>query len=272
MNIARVLFLSTASLMPCLAAAQASPAVSEAGPWQFSATVYAYLPTISGNVHFPVTGSSAEFALDANTIIENLNMTFMGAFDAHNGRWGVFTDVVYMDIGDRASSTRDFTIGDIGLPASSTANIHLDMESLIWTLAGEYRVVAGPAFTMDLLGGMRYLDVKQKVDWEITGDLGGIPAAGRSGNAEASGNNWDAVVGVKGAFHMGQDGKWSVPVYLDVGTGDSDFTWQGAVGLTYAFQWGELGAMWRYLDYQFKAGRLEDLTTNGPMIGATFRW
>jgi hypothetical protein len=30
--------------------------------------------------------------------------------------------------------------------------------------------------------------------------------------------------------------------------------------------------MLRYLDYQFKGGNLEDLTTNGPMIGAQFRW
>jgi len=30
--------------------------------------------------------------------------------------------------------------------------------------------------------------------------------------------------------------------------------------------------MLRYLDYQFKDGRLENLTTNGPMIWAKFRW
>jgi hypothetical protein len=31
-------------------------------------------------------------------------------------------------------------------------------------------------------------------------------------------------------------------------------------------------AAWQYRDDQFKGSNLEDLTTNGPMIGATFRW
>ena len=31
--------------------------------------------------------------------------------------------------------------------------------------------------------------------------------------------------------------------------------------------------MWRYLDYNFKSGKkIEDLSFNGPMTGAGFRW
>ena len=48
---------------------------------------------------------------------------------------------------------------------------------------------------------------------------------------------------------------------------------QAAAGISYAFQWGELNALWRYLGYDLKPGRsLEDLKFNGPLIGATFRW
>jgi len=64
-----------------------------------------------------------------------------------------------------------------------------------------------------------------------------------------------------------------VPFYLDVGTGQSDLTWQVAAGVGYSFQWGEVLAMWRYLDYNFKSGSdLEELNFNGAMLGVTFRW
>ena len=69
------------------------------------------------------------------------------------------------------------------------------------------------------------------------------------------------------------DGKIPLTLYFQLFRNDEGVTpHPRAVGLTYTFQWGELGAMWRYLDYEFKDGRLENLTTNGPMIGAKFRW
>ena len=83
----------------------------------------------------------------------------------------------------------------------------------------------------------------------------------------------DAIIGVKGRYTFGESRKWSVPFYLDVGTGQSDLTWQAAVGVGYAFQWGEVSALWRYLDYKFKSSsKIEDMNFNGPQIGLTFRW
>ena len=46
-----------------------------------------------------------------------------------------------------------------------------------------------------------------------------------------------------------------------------------AGGVGYAFHWGEVVALWRYLDYNFKSGKsLDDLNFNGPMFGAAFHW
>jgi len=65
----------------------------------------------------------------------------------------------------------------------------------------------------------------------------------------------------------------SVPVYLDVGTGQSSSTVQAAAGVTYAFPWGDLSALWRYVGYQSKPGKaITDMSFNGPQIGAVFRW
>ena len=64
-----------------------------------------------------------------------------------------------------------------------------------------------------------------------------------------------------------------MPYYIDIGTGDSDLTWQAELGLTYAFEWGALGVAWRYLDYDLKSdGPIVDLNFNGPAVGAIFRW
>jgi len=66
---------------------------------------------------------------------------------------------------------------------------------------------------------------------------------------------------------------WFVPYYVDVGTGASHFTWQGIAGIGYAFSWGELLGVWRYLDYDFKSGKtIKSLSLDGPAVGVAFRW
>ena len=84
---------------------------------------------------------------------------------------------------------------------------------------------------------------------------------------------WDGIIGVRGRYAFGENRAWFIPFYLDVGTGESDVTWQGAAGIGYTFSWGSAVAMWRYLDYQFKSGQaIESMNFSGPMLGATFRW
>jgi len=264
-----VLALSTAALLPAAAFGQ----TAQPEKWQYWASIYAYLPSISGQTTFPSGSGGSGINVDADTIIDNLKFTFMGSFDMHNGRWGAFTDVIYLNVGGDKAGSRDFTIGNIGLPGSTSANLNLDLKGWLWTVAGEYRVVSDPSFKMDLLAGARYFDVKQKLDWNISGDIGPLPAGGRSGSSEVSVSVWDAIVGLKGRYSFGSDRQWLVPFYVDVGTGQSDLTWQAAGGLGYSFSWGEINAMWRYLDYKFGSDkRIQDMNFNGPMIGLAFRW
>ena len=64
-----------------------------------------------------------------------------------------------------------------------------------------------------------------------------------------------------------------MPYYLDIGTGQSKFTWQGIVGIGYDFDWGAVTAAWRYLDYDFKSDQVvQDLNLSVGAIGVTFRW
>ena len=211
--------LSRQSLLSTTAVAQTPQASWESGTWQFAATVYAFLPSIGGSVDFPVASGGASINVDADKIIGGLNFTFMGTFEAHNGRWGVFTDVLYLDVGGSKSNTRDFSIGRIGLPASTTANLDLDLKGFIWTLAGEYRVVSDPAWTVDMLAGARLFAVKPTLGWSINGELGPIGFPVGSGSKEISQDVWDGIIGVKGRYAFGDNRAWFMPFYLDVGTG-----------------------------------------------------
>jgi hypothetical protein len=44
-------------------------------------------------------------------------------------------------------------------------------------------------------------------------------------------------------------------------------------GVGYAFHWGELTAVWRYLDHDLgSSSPIQSLTLSGPAIGARFRF
>jgi hypothetical protein len=175
--------IAAVALCPALAAADTTQSGTDSG-WQFNASIYAFLPSLGGSTVFPINTGGSSVNISVSQILNSLNFTFMGAFDAHKGPWGAFTDLIYVDLGASKSNTNDFTIGNIGIPAGTTANLHLNVKSLVWTLAGEYRVSDTPALKVDLLLGTRYLDLTEKLGWSISGNLGPIVPAGRSGSSE----------------------------------------------------------------------------------------
>jgi len=259
-------------LTPTLLAAQAPQSEPIPGAWRYGASLYGYLPSMSGTSSSPADSAGTPINVNLDKILD-LDFTLMGSFDAHNGRWGVFTDLIYLNLGGSTQQSRDFTIGTVGLPAGTTANLDLNLKGLVWTLGGQYRVFSEPALTMDALAGARLLDVRTTTRWSISGSLGPIAPSGRTGSSESNNSELDGIVGVKGRMRLGSSGRWTLPFYLDVGAGDSDLTWQAAAGLSYAYKWGDLTAMWRYLAYDLKPGRsIEELKFNGPLIGVTFRW
>ncbi len=155
---------------------------------------------------------------------------------------GFFTDLIYLDLGGSKYRSRYFAIGEVGLPAGTTADLGLNLEGSIWTSAGEYRVVSNPVLTLDLLAGARMLRLRQTLSWNIAGDRGPVATAARVGSVEHSETLWDGIVGAKGRHALGSSGKRSLPFYVDVGTGESRLTWQAAGGISYAYAWGELSA------------------------------
>jgi hypothetical protein len=243
------------------------------GKVEIAATLYGWVPDIDGRVTYAGDTRSSDIHVGRRDVLSHLKMTFQGSLDASNGRWGIFNDVVYVDLGGVKSKTRDFAIGNIGLPAGATADLTLDLKALVWTAAGEYRVGSDPAWTVDLLAGARMLQMKPTLGYSITGELGPIVIpGGRAGSKQVDESVWDGIVGVNGRYAFGEGGRWFAPFYVDVGTGQTQLTWQIAGGIGYSFNWGSLFAMWRYLDDNFQSGKnLDSIAMNGPLFGATFR-
>jgi hypothetical protein len=240
--------------------------------WQFSATVYGWFPDIGGQTSFPA-GAGGTIDVDISTILDHLKMTAQGSFAIQKGHWGAFTDIVYLDVGEAKSQTRNLELGGQPLPAAVTADIDFDLESTIWTFGGSYRVVSSDGATVDVLLGARLASFDQTLDWEFSGNFGPVTPPPLTGTREASVDLWDGIVGVRGRLSFGSQHDWVVPYHFDIGAGDSDLTWQAMVGLAYAFGWGDLGVAWRYLDYDLGSdGPIADMNFNGPALGATFRW
>ena len=263
---------ASVALLPARAVAQTADTWQLSDSWRFGVSLYGYLPTVGVKAMLP-NGATSEVSVDIKTILDHLKMGFFGAAEAQKGRWGAFTDVLYMDVGAAPSKTRSFQLGQGPLPADVSASTSIDLKATIWTLAGSYRFVADPNFTFDVLAGARLLDVKINQGYQLTGNVGPIPLPGRSGSASIHVSDWDAIIGIKGRYAVSSDRAWYVPYYLDVGTGESKLTWQIMGGVGYAFSWGDVIATWRYLDYRNDSGKpLQDLNMNGPQISFVFHW
>jgi hypothetical protein len=271
--------LSRSMSVPMLAAialATPLPANAEAASddWRFSTTIYAWVPSLSGEASIELRENrDVSLEMDPGDVLDALNFAAMAAFEAEKGRWGLATDLIYLDIGGAEDGQRDFTIGDVELPAGVSAEIRWDMTGWIWTTGVTWLAVEDPRHPVKLVGGARMLDLTSEAKIDLEGEIGDIPLPGRSARGEASDTVWDAIVGVKGRFDPGTADKWFVPYYFDIGTGESDLTWQGMVGVGYTFGWGDLMAAWRHLDYDLSDDyTLRELTTSGVAIGATFRF
>jgi hypothetical protein len=264
-------FAATTFFLAALLANRPSCAESN-DEWRFHAVVYVYLPSVGGETSFPGSGGGSGASVDASKILDNLNLAFMGSFEAHKGPWGMFTDVIYLDIGDSESPSRDFSIGGT-LPVGANASIHYDLNGWLWTLAGSWRAISSSEHELNLIGGARLIDVDQTIDWQLSGNIGSVALADRAGERTTGVSNWDAIVGLKGRAMFGEQRRWFVPYYLDVGTGESSLTWQAMAGAGYTFEWGDVMLAWRHIDYDMKSGKpIESISFDGPGVAVAFRW
>jgi hypothetical protein len=228
--------------------------------WKYGATLYLWGAGIQGD-----TTGGAEVDIGFDTLIGNLDMAFMGAFEARRDRWSFGADVIYLDVGANDSAEVPVRLAS---GATGAVNVAASVATTGWVinLTGAFNLVRTERANLDVLLGARYLDL------ELDFDLG-LAAAQYAVRPEivATQVTWDGVVGVKGRVIL--DGPWYLPYYVDVGAGESDLTWQAAGGLGYAFDWGDVTLLYRHIDWEFGSdSALDNIAFSGPLLGGTWRF
>jgi hypothetical protein len=203
--------------------------------WKFGAEVYLWGASIGGK-----TASGRDVEVDFDDLLKDLKMGFMGAFGAHKGKWSLAVDALYLDVED------DTTV-------SPGIKLSADLKGWVVHPIVLYNLVEKDNFTLNILGGARYL--------YLSTDLGLGPL-----RDDVSGSFWDGIVGVRGKVNLTE--KWYLPYHMDIGTGDSDVSWQALGGVGYRFKKFDVIAAYRYLDWNFDDGEaIQDLNFSGFLIG-----
>jgi opacity protein-like surface antigen len=59
----------------------------------------------------------------------------------------------------------------------------------------------------------------------------------------------------------------------NAGAGGSDLSWQAMVGVGYkASSWADIALTYRYLKFELDSDVVDELSINGPLLGAIFRF
>jgi len=269
-----------ATLLAMLGLLSAADAVAQPAEdhWTFALTPYLWSPNINGTLKYsvpPGAAGSPEVTTGPNNYLQNLQTVLMLAGEARENRWSVNLDTIYLDFADQKSSVKSVNFGGSIVNTSLNASTSSSLTGWLWTLTGGYTAVQNPRATLDVVGGIRYLRIKASTDWQLSATVSG-PGAGQvfpaSGNISERTDITDAIVGARGQIRLG-DGNWRMPYYFDVGTGSSTRTWQGLLGITYAFKWGEAELAYRHLAYdQGNDKLLQTFRFSGPAFGAVFHF
>ena len=221
------------------------PEVVVTDSWDYSAAIYLYGAAIGGTTP---TGQNVDIPF--SDIVDNLDFSVMGHFDARKGKWTLAADAIYLKVGASVPSP-----GPID---------KLQFRSWIVTPYAAYNLMESDEWDINLLAGARYLYMKPKLTFAP-----GLPGPG---TASLSDSNWDGVIGMKGNYKLND--KWFMPFHFDVGSGDSDMTWQAFAGVGYKYENVDVVAGYRYMEWEFDNAFVgfTDFDLSGPMIGAKFRF
>ena len=144
-----LVLLGLATFLFVVQPALAEEALSD--DWTFSASIYMWGAGIDGE-----TATGDDFDVKFKDILDNLDFTFMGDFGVNKGKWGLLTDVIYMDIKDEDSQslTQRLTLKEV------------QIKTWIVTTVVTYRAIQSDRWRVDLQAGARYLYLEPEMKIE----------------------------------------------------------------------------------------------------------
>lgn len=228
--------------------------------WKTNATVYLWLPSLNGELRFGALESAG--TVDAGKILDSLEMAFMGAFEVSRGDVSFLSDVIYLDL--EAGKSGDF----VALPRGDERSTNADLGISGWQLGfyAAHTLTTNERLQLRGVAGLRYLTLDAEAQVGITS-----PREERSRRFERSAAVWDGVVGVRGQFSLNDN--WFIPFHADIGTGESELTWQVLSGIGFRFGRFDTQLVYRHLEWQQGSTDLmQNLSFSGPGLGLKWRF
>jgi len=209
---------------------------------QWRSTLSGYLWALGMDGTAGVKGNEFDVDESFSDLLDDLEIAMSLRFESHKGNWGYFLDGMFVRL----------------KPETSTPGVTIsqDIKSFVGEVGGIYHInpkVAG-------IYGVRY----QAMDIEV--DLPGMTVG--------EDVNWaDIFVGLR--FVPVRTDKWQLWLRGDVGGGDSDSTWNAAIGAVYHInnRWS-LGGAYRILATDFEQDGFKwDVDYEGVavILGYTFQ-
>lgn len=219
--------------------------IPENDGWEFQIAPYVWFAGIEGTTGVPGLPPS-EVDASFGDIWDNLDFAGFLAFEANKGKWRLFSDLQYINLG-----------ADATLP--NGAGLGLDVEQVRLELGVGYEVYANETTSLSLYGAAMY----NYLDQVLT----------LAGNARGVSESWvDPAIGFT-LRHRFSD-QWKSKLIAEYGGFEvsSDETWQvlATVGYDINAKWALLaGYRYQSIDYE-KDGFIYDTNTHGPFLGASY--
>lgn len=225
----------------------------ETSAWKHSISIYGWLPSLNGTLNYNIPSEGEPDEEIESSALDNLDMVFMGSYEARKDKWSFLADMIYLKMSDSQ---------EVYLPRLDTT-LGSEQELTGWLLGfyGGYTIASTDKMTLDVIAGMRYFSLGLDVSLFVNDkDVSVSPSA----------EYYDAIIGFRGAYNINKN--WYMPYQFDIGGGDSDLTWQANTGLGYRFDWGDMLLTYRHIHYEKDNGLVKDFDLYGPKLGVIFHF
>lgn len=235
-----------------------------AADWEWTLTPYLWGPDTSLDVAVnddEVLGGDLSFT----DLLDKLDVALQVHFEGRRDRLGFLLDATYLDTSDSTTTPPRNLLPD-------GARVSTDAKSVLLEAGGFYRLTGDAGTGLDLLLGVRVIDLDLDVDITVP------PPLDVSTSGSTSETLTDAFIGLRYLGSLGEH--WLFTVRGDVGTGDTEQALNASGYVGYRF--GESGRFTVLAGYRHLKLELEDdsdvaevsteLTMTGPALGLAFQF
>ena len=230
--------------------------VVETSAWAFEFEPYMMISNIKGDSQFgnlPTT----ELDVDFETVLDNLEMAFMGHFEAHHqSGWGMWIDYGFMDLENNVDPVDRIT--------------SLQIRQGVLEVMGLYRQNMSSGY-IEYLAGIRWWDNDFDVDYML-------PQLGKTGTLSREVDWVDGVVGARYTHILNEN--WKLRMHGDIGAGGADITYGASAGVLYTINdLMDVDVKYRATWVDYEEGTLGqrdyflyDAVTHGLILGLNFKF